>query len=131
MVAIASNTLNNSERKRGRPVKGDPGASARNPSDLSDRYETAVGRGIYATADWSKATAYGLPFVMDSVRIQAHFVLLLRVPGTLQDVGIVVSLGEKKHKSLLDQLDLDGNELRLKDNWAVISAESYHKELMG
>ena len=61
---------------------------------MTDRYETAVGRGIYATAEWSKATAYGLPFVMDGVRVHAHVVLLLRVPGALQDVGIVVPVGK-------------------------------------
>ncbi len=128
MVVIASNTLNKSEITGGRPTKGDPQASA--PSDLRDRYETAVGRGIYATAEWSKATACSLPFVMDGVRVQAHFVLLLRVPGTLQDVGITVSMGEAKHKSLRQQLDLDGKTLSLKDNWAIISAESYHEELI-
>ena len=60
---------------------------------MTDRYDTAAGRGIYATAEWSKATAYGLPFVMGGVRVPAQVVLFLRVPVTLQDIGIAVQVG--------------------------------------
>ena len=67
---------------------------------------------------------------MDDVWIQANFVLLLRVPGTLQDVGITVSMGAAKHKRLRQQKDVDGNDLMLKDKWVIISAESHHEELI-
>ena len=58
-----------------------------------------------------------------------HIVLLLRVPGSLEDVGVTLSLGKSTHRTLKTQKDLDGNVMHLDSNWALFSRTKYAQQL--
>ena len=57
------------------------------------------------------------------VEVVAQIVLLVRVPGSLEKVGVSVQVGEAWKKSFLWQKDLEGEEYRLDGNWATLDME--------
>ena len=118
LCAICGNSLNRSESKRGKPSPGDAKAQEVARQTHGGRYETTAGRGVYCTQDWEKAYSYSLPFTDRRV---SGIVLLLRVPGSLEDVGVTLSLGMAKHRTVRTQKDLDGNVMHLDSNWALFS----------
>ena len=132
LCAICGNSLNRSESKRGKPSPGDAKAQevyeARKKH--GGRYETTSGRGVYCTQDWEKAYSYSLPFTDRRVSgMTIYIVLLLRVPGSLEDVGVTLSLGMAKHRTVRAQKDLGGNVMHLDSNWALFSRTKYAQEL--
>ena len=90
LAAISMNTLNKSEAHRGRPAKNDTQARHSMEQGLKDFYETAVQRGVYSAASFFKAKQYGIPYApgVEVSNITASFVLLLRVPGSLEKFGV-------------------------------------------
>ena len=133
MVAVSMNTLNKSEMTRGMPAPGDTQNTKTGNEKMEGRYETAVGRGVYPTADFDKAHAYAIPFCQPGkTNIQVHIVLLLRVPGSLQMTGALIQFCQAKSKSLLYQQDEGGNEMHLEANWAVmeLGGETLRKVLL-
>ena len=101
-----------------------------NAKKHGDRYETTSGRGVYCTQDWVKAYSYSLPFTDRNVSgLTMYIVLLLRVPGSLEDVGVTLSLGKSTHRTVRRQKDLDGNVMQLDSNWALFSRTKYAQQL--
>ena len=130
LCAICGNSLNRSESKRGKPSPGDAKAQEVARQTHGGRYETTAGRGVYCTQDWEKAYSYSLPFTDRRVSgMTIYIVLLLRVPGSLEDVGVTLSLGMAKHRTVRTQKDLDGNVMHLDSNWALFSRTKYAQEL--
>ena len=114
---------------RGRPAPGD----IANPEidRLQGAYETACGRGVYSTPSWPKAESYAVPFVCDGYKVVAHVVLLIRVPGSLEDVGVTYQVGDVGKKKSFWQHDLLGNEIKLGHNWPIISSAAHHSGVAG
>ena len=130
LCAICGNSLNRSESKRGKPSPGDAKAQEVARQTHVGRYETTAGRGVYCAQDSEKAYSYSLPFTDRRVSgMTIYIVLLLRVPGSLEDVGVTLSLGMAKHRTVRTQKDLDGNVMHLDSNWALFSRTKYAQEL--
>ena len=57
------------------------------------------------------------------MEVVAQIVLLVRVPGSLEKVGVSVQVGDAGKKTPLWQKDLEGKEYRLDGNWAALDME--------
>ena len=92
---------------------------------MGDFYETAVQRGVYSAADFFKAKQYGIPYApgVEVSKITASFVLLLRVPGSLEKVGVHFRVTDPPKNSYLYQKDLEGEEYKLPSNLALLDVE--------
>eukprot|EP00974_Lingulodinium_polyedra_P118025 11165610-Lingulodinium_polyedra.AAC.1 len=62
------------------------------------QYETAVSRGVYTAQQFSKARQYALPYGSAKAELCVNFVLLARIPGVLEDVGVFFMVCEPKRK---------------------------------
>ena len=72
---------------------------------------------------WPKGLQYASPYAKLPAEVVAQIVLLARVPGSLEKVGVSVQVAAPGKKSFLVQKDLDGNEYRLDSNWAALDME--------
>ena len=84
--------------------------------------------GIYTSTQWTKAVGYACPYAVlpppnDRPQVVAQIVLLVRVPGSLEKVGVSLQVAEPPKKSYLYQRDLEGNQYHLSSNWATVDME--------
>ena len=131
MTAIGMNALAKSESLAGRATPGDVTATPGN-ADLAAKFgfETAVGRGIYSAQDWSKASAYALPTFWAGNTQCVYFVLLLRIPGREQEIGVTIQLGEAGSKAQGPLYQLSGGQaFKSLDKWPLIPASKYQEAL--
>ena len=125
MAMVSMNTINKGEEVHGAPAKNDtthPSYGQTGVKSYGDHtYETNAGRGIYTATTWHKAKQYASPFAaLERAKVTAQLVLLVRIPGSLADVGMCIQVGSKGKKSFKWQQDLDGNEIELQTNWAYV-----------
>ena len=133
MVAVAMNWINRSEAVFGEPAPNDkkhPGAGQQAREYAAGTYETAIQRGIYTTMQWTKGLAYASPYARLPTEVVAQVVLLARVPGSLEKVGVSVQVAPPKKSSFLVQKDLDGNDYRLESRWALLDMEKTFAEVI-
>ena len=126
IVSVAMNWINKSEKVFGEPAPNDdkhPRAGQQAKDYAAGTYEAAIQRGIYTTMQWPKGLSYASPYARLPVKVVAHIVLLVRVPGSLEKVGVSVQVGEARKKSFCCQQDLEGKEYRLDCNWAALDME--------
>ena len=128
IVSVAMNWINRSEKVFGEPGPNDkqhPRAGQQAKDYAEGSYETAIQRGIYTTMQWPKGLSYAAsPYArLPAAQVVAQIVLLVRVPGSLEKVGVSVQVAQAGKKSYLNQRDLEGNPLRLARNWAVLDME--------
>ena len=124
IVSVAMNWLNRSEKVFGEPGPNDkqhPRAGQQAKDYAEGSYETAIQRGIYTTMQWPKGLSYAAsPYArLPAAQVVAQIVLLVRVPGSLEKVGVSAQIGEVGKKSFLWQKDLEG----LDSNWAALDME--------
>ena len=67
----------------------------------------------------------GVPLVMDGCSVVAHVVLLLRIPGGLEEVGIAQQICHARKHNPHWQTYKAGNEIELISNWVLLSAREY------
>ena len=96
------NWINRSEKVFGEPASNDdkhPRAGQEAQDYSAGTYEAAIQRGIYTATQWSKGLSYASPYARHPVQVVAHIVLLVRVPGSLEKVGVSMQVGEAGKKS--------------------------------
>jgi hypothetical protein len=118
---LGGNYLCKSEDKKGK--------AAQEPT-MQSNFESAVGRGVYASGSWRKTVSYSAPLLYPGQRHLIKFVLLVEVPGDLSDQGVGVAhkaravyqeppkTGKKK-KAMMFHVD-EG-----KDSWLIIPKSDY------
>ena len=93
------NWINRSEKVFGEPAPNDdkhPRAGKQAKEYSAGTYEASVQRGIYTSMQWSKALSYASPYARLPAQVVAQIVLLVRVPGSLEKVGVTVEVGSPK-----------------------------------
>ena len=101
---------------KGERVCGSPAQHDTNPPDQKEAqaygdgtYETNAGRGIYSATTWVKATRYASPFaLMNRAKVTAAIVILVRIPGSLESVGMCMQVGPPPNKKKLAASTLHG-----------------------
>ena len=98
MATVSMNVINKGEKVFGLPAKHDtkhPSYEQKEAKAYEDGvYETNAGRGIYSTTTWDKTAAYASPFaLMNRANVTASIVLLVRIPGSLESVGMCMQVG--------------------------------------
>ena len=127
LVAVCQNAINRGEGGRGRPAKNDPYEAPAKKKDEEKKmaYEITCGRGVYTTADFQKARDYALPYAnLEASKISAQIVLLVRIPGSLEKIGVQFKVQDASKRSYLQQQDLEGKEAWLPWNWAAFDLET-------
>ena len=67
---------------------------------------------------------------MNHAKVTAASVLLVRIPGSLESVGMCMQVGPPGKPSWLYQLDMDGNYINLGSVWAHVDLESHAAEVL-
>ena len=139
IVSVAMNWINRSEKVFGEATPNDekhPRAGQTEAKEYGpNTYETAMQRGIYTSTDWTKAVGYACPYAVlppaiNRPLVVAQIVLLVRVPGSLEKVGVSLQVGPPKRTSYHYQQDLEGNQYVLSSNWGSVDLEQTFGEVI-
>ncbi len=65
---------------------------------------------MYTAQQWHKARQFAPPLAIGMSAV-AHIILLLRIPGGLEAVGIAQRIGPTDKKRVRDQLNMDGEKV--------------------